>query len=1157
MDAGLESVRAWEEEAVIPTYEPAEPDRNPMFLERRVYQGSSGRVYPLPVIDRIAEEKTPRRWRIVWIENEYLRVMILPDIGGRIHRIQDKTNGYDLIYHQEVIKPALVGLAGPWVSGGIEFNWPQHHRPATFMPVDVRIERDEGDGSVTVWCSDHDPMARMKGMHGACLRPGRALLEVKVRAYNRTPYVQTFLWWANVATRVHEGYQSFFPPDVHWVADHARRATSGYPLCRGRYYGVDYGSRVRRGVPESERPTKFLPAFLRGKEGKEEGSAARRMGYAPNDLSWYANIPVPTSYMCMGSEADFFGGYDHRARAGIVHVADHHIAPGKKQWTWGNHEFGYAWDRNLSDDEGPYIEIMAGVHTDNQPDFSFLMPGETKSWNQFWYPIRDIGPAHAANRDAAANLHVDEAGMRVGVSVTAVFNGAKVVIEKNGRPLMTWDADLAPGRPFIFEGKRSGRRVRGGITLRVWDREGKEIIACEVKGRVKGRVPPAAMEPPVPQDARTADELYGIGVHLDQYRHATRCPADYWREALRRDPGDSRCNNAMGLWHLRRGELALAEGYFRRAIDRLTRWNANPYDGEPHYNLGLCLRHRLDEMDSVADRRGDAIFKEAYAAFYKATWNHAWQAAGFHALAEMDASRGGWARSLDHIERALRLNADNLRARNLRAMIQRKLGRDEEARRTIAESLALDPLDAWARHLSGDAFGFDLQTAIDVAIDCGRAGFYHEAIEIIERGVGRAKASDTRNLGGIPMALYAIGWLWRRTGDAERCRKACREAAGQRPDYCFPSRLEEIAILQSAIATNPADARAHYYLGCLLYDRRRHHEGISSWRRAARLDPGLATVWRNLGIGYFNILAKPRAARAAYERAFRLNPGDARVLYERDQLWKRLGIRPEKRLCALLRFPELVSLRDDLSIEFCALLNQMGRHDEAAALLSGRHFQPWEGGEGLALGQHVRTQLALGRKALKFGDAPAARRHFEAALAPPKNLGEARHPLANCSDIRYWLGVALDASGLHREARHAWRAAAKSSSDFQDMSVRAFSELTYFSAMAWGRLGRKDRMRGLFRKLLNHGIRLEKATAGIDYFATSLPTMLLFEDDIQRRQRTTALFLQAQAQNGLGRPVQARRLLRRVLALDANHAMAADLLGETHGNELGKTERQR
>jgi hypothetical protein len=220
----LGKVKAWEEPVTLLTYAAGEPDRNPLFLERRVYQGSNGKIYPLPVIDHISTRPAPRLWKAIHIENEFLRLMVMPEIGGRIHIGLDKRTGYDFFYRQNVIKPALVGLAGPWISGGVEFNWPQHHRPATFMPVETEVERND-DGSVTIWCSDHDPMARMKGMHGICLRPGVAALEVKVRLYNRTIDTQTFLWWANVATRVHERYQSFFPRDARFTPSALSRNT--------------------------------------------------------------------------------------------------------------------------------------------------------------------------------------------------------------------------------------------------------------------------------------------------------------------------------------------------------------------------------------------------------------------------------------------------------------------------------------------------------------------------------------------------------------------------------------------------------------------------------------------------------------------------------------------------------------------------------------------------------------------------------------------------------------------------------------------------------------------------------------------------------------------------------------------------------------------
>ncbi|MDX6427938.1 MAG: hypothetical protein QOE54_304, partial [Streptosporangiaceae bacterium] len=185
-------VAAWRESVLIDTYAPADPDPYPAFLENRVYQGSSGRVYPLPFYERVAARSEPMRWDAVHLENRWLRVMVLPALGGRIHVGFDKVAGYDFFYRSNVIKPALVGLAGPWASGGVEFNWPQHHRPGTFLPVDVEIER-EPDGAITVWCSDHDPFTRMKGMHGVRLGPDRAVLELRVRLYNRTEDVQTFL----------------------------------------------------------------------------------------------------------------------------------------------------------------------------------------------------------------------------------------------------------------------------------------------------------------------------------------------------------------------------------------------------------------------------------------------------------------------------------------------------------------------------------------------------------------------------------------------------------------------------------------------------------------------------------------------------------------------------------------------------------------------------------------------------------------------------------------------------------------------------------------------------------------------------------------------------------------------------------------------------
>lgn len=335
----MEAVKIWEESIVIPTYEVGEADKNPMFLESRVYQGSSGKIYPYPTIEKIHDTRTDKAYQAVWLENEYLKVMILPELGGRIQRAFDKTNQYDFVYYNHVIKPALVGLCGPWISGGIEFNWPQHHRPTTYSPVDYMLLEHE-DGSKTCRVCDVDQMYGTKGEASFTLHPGKAYIEIKGQLYNPTPMPQTFLWWANPAVPVNDYTQSIFPPDVHAVMDHGKRDVSRFPIATGVYYKHDYSEGI--------------------------------------DISRYKNIPVPTSYMAEKSEFNFVGGYDYQVGAGILHVADHHISPGKKQWTWGCGDFGKAWDRNLTDEDGPYIELMTGVYTDNQPDFTWLKPMEEK-----------------------------------------------------------------------------------------------------------------------------------------------------------------------------------------------------------------------------------------------------------------------------------------------------------------------------------------------------------------------------------------------------------------------------------------------------------------------------------------------------------------------------------------------------------------------------------------------------------------------------------------------------------------------------------------------------------------------------------------------------------------------------------------------------------
>lgn len=750
------TVIAVEEPLEIPTYPLGLAEKYPLFFEKRVYQGSSGKVYPVPFIDKVTDTPQPVVYRSVRLENECIRLVLLPEIGGRIFIAQDKTNeDYDFFYRQEVIKPALVGLAGPWISGGVEFNWPQHHRPGTYLPTDFYIE-EEADGACTVWMSEHDPIQRLKGMHGIRLRPGSSRVELRARLYNRTPLTHTFLWWANVAARVHDQYQSFFPEDVHYVADHAVRAMSSFPVAENEYYGVDY---------------------------------AKRPG--ANDLSWYANIPVPTSYMVCDTKFDFFGGYDHAAGGGFVHVADRHIAPGKKQWTWGNHAFGHAWDRELTDPTAdgeypPYIELMAGVFTDNQPDFTYLRPGEVKTFSQFWWPYRELGPLQQVDERLGIRLVVDASGaIDAGVVASEAVHGLRVRLWEGERLLVEATTDLAPGRVWRAGSLQLTGDSPAALRMALFSPQENcllEYSPVEVDTRRKREL---ATEPPKPEAAQTNDELYWIGEHLEQYRHPTRAPDAYWSAALERDPQNQRAHLALGRQLLQRGQFLQAAKHLQAAVARATARHPNPESGEAHYFLGLALS--FQGQDTPA--------REAFA---KAAWDGAWCGAAQAELAALALRAGANEAALVAAEAALDRNRRSNRANILAAIAQRRMGRTAAASEFLDAILLQDPLDFWARWercLHGDdrdAFFHDCrndaQTVLDLVFDYVDCGEFSVAAELLEAHHARGTVAVAvpnpmeRNV----MTRYVAAWLASRLGDEATARRLLQTASEERPIICFP-----------------------------------------------------------------------------------------------------------------------------------------------------------------------------------------------------------------------------------------------------------------------------------------------------------------------------------------------------------------------------------
>lgn len=1093
------SVKVWHEQVIIPTYEVGKPEKNPIFLEKRVYQGSSGKVYPNPVIEKLYDEKVDKAYNAIYLENKYVKIMLLPELGGRVQMAYDKIKERYFVYYNNVIKPALVGLTGPWISGGIEFNWPQHHRPSTYEATDYKIE-ENADGSITAWCSEVEKMFNQKGMAGFTLHPDKAYLEIRVKLYNRSLLPQTFLWWANPAVVVNDGYQSVFPPDVWGVYDHGKRDSSRFPIATGTYYKMDYSSGV--------------------------------------DISRYKNIPVPTSYMAVKSDYCFMGGYENDTKGGIIHVADRNVSPGKKQWTWGHSDFGQAWDRNLTDEDGPYIEIMCGVYTDNQPDFTWLMPNEQKTFTQYFMPYQELGLVKNASKEAMVTMDFEEENASFKVYVTGDYTDLKINVKHLGKTVYTKTVDMTPVSVFDDVVLLASGYIKQDIEIEVVDVNNRELVSWTPDEEQIHPTPPPATKAPEPEDIKTTEELYLHGMHLEQIRHATYNPMAYYDEALKRDPSDIRNNNAKGLLLMRRGALEEALPYFETAMQKTIMRNPNPYDGEALYNLGTC--HKL---------LGN--YSEAYKHLYKATWNAAWKDSGYMGVAQIACINGDFPLALEHVQDSIERNWNNHKARSLKASILRHLGRYDDALDWIENSLKIDQFNMTCRYeqyLIESSLGMiteanqtleklkgllrgHVNSYLEFSMDYGNAGLYTEAFDFLNV---LAEGSAEKQ---YPMVGYMMGAYAQQNGDLKLAMSHYAAAEKAPSTYCFPNKLEELAALKLAISANPEDGMAAYYLGNLYYDKLQYGVATDLWEKAAKLCPEFPTVWRNLALSYYNKLDKKDEAQLVLEKAFAMDTTDYRILMELDQLYKKIQKSPEERLAFLEQHPDGIEERDDLYLEVVTLHNALGNYDKAYEMIMSRQFHPWEGGEGKVVGQYMLSLVERAKIALANNNAEEALKLLTLTGNYPHNLGEGKlHGTAE-NDLHYWKGKAYQQLGIAEQAEQYFKLAVQGDSE----PVQAFfyndqqPDKILYQGLALMELGDMNAANSRFNKMKNHGEEHIFETVKIDYFAVSLPDLAIFDEDFNIRNQIHCNYIMGLSFFGLGDNERAKAFLKKALELDRNH----------------------
>ncbi|MBQ3345296.1 MAG: DUF5107 domain-containing protein [Kiritimatiellae bacterium] len=699
--AGEVSVR--EDSITLPTYEPGGYDKTPLFYTGRVYQGAQGRVYPYPMQDVLHDEKVDETYKYLTLENDWLQMGLLPEHGGHLLNFTDKATGFEAFYRQHVVKPALIGMLGAWISGGVEWNFPHHHRATTAMPIDWRLVENK-DGSKTIWFGETELRRRLKWTIGLSLLPDRAVLRAENVFMNRQPWIESMIYWANVSVHCGDDYQIQFPPSMHLGFDHHKNYWTSYPIG----------------------PRKEELELLPSQRSKYANDISGTM-----DLSWWKNFTIE-SRSIFGFDPDnaFMAGYDHKKNMGTAHVSNRHITVGKKFFLWGNFPEAHVWDTVLTDNDGPYLELMVGCWSDNQPDYSWIAPYETRKVEQFWFPVKGIGGVKNVTIDGAVNvdrLTPDE--MLVGFHSTRVLKGCTITVGRSRRDRRAARSSNAPYQDdeVVFEEKNVSidpntpwcKTVKVDpsakdqeFTASIEDESGKMFLTYTPVPEVKPEdveLPPKVENPKPPKEYTSAELAYEVGLRLDQFQNGLIDPEPYYKRALEIDPGYTKANLAMGVRLAKNGSYAEAKPYLERAVARATQNHTRALDAAPEYYLALCYRG-LAETGAECQTPRASCLKRAEDLFWRCTWRLTHKKESYVEIARIAALKRDWQEALARIDDALALGQDEAKLWTMKGIFLRKLesGGVGEWRSggvnspthnfnsALDRALLCDPLEYWA-----------------------------------------------------------------------------------------------------------------------------------------------------------------------------------------------------------------------------------------------------------------------------------------------------------------------------------------------------------------------------------------------------------------------------------------------------------------------------
>ena len=1004
-------VRIWEGKETIPTYVRADDVLSPVFYSGRGVQGAQGKMYPYSAQSNLGDEIMDVTYDMVYLENEYLKVTVLPGFGGKVFKVVDKTNGYEIIHRNSNIKYDLIGTLGAWISGGIEWCFPHHHRPSTIMPADYILQKNE-DGSATVWVGETERILRLRAVIGITLHPGRSYFEVDYRINNSTDITKTFLFWANASMTANENYRTFWPPSQEIAVNHNNSSFISWPTSTTKYSHADYTSGV--------------------------------------DLTWWKNHPTPVSFFFWQGTEGFIGGYDYGKNAGTVHVGNVHENKTSKLFQFGPGTVGQAYRRKLTDDDKAYVELMTGTFVNNQPDYAWIAPHSVKDAKNYYYGIRDIEIAKNANIDASVTLQMrDLKTVFYGFNTTRLYEDARISLHYGEEEIVSRTIDIDPAHPFTATHKSRNELDEYQLFIQLFDADGNELISYRPYKPRNPELPEEMVEVEPASEIESVEDLYLAGRFVEQFYRPFHNADDYYLAALAKSPDDYRVNLALGMRRVSQWRYEEALEHLQRAADKLRVKYFQPMEGELFYYMGLA-------------QKALGLEEEAYGNLYHATWYYEWFSAGFYQLALMEGIKGNYGKALEFARNAYSTNNNDGRIAVLYAALLRKNGQEKKALSVIDKIIEFDPINYTAYYEKGLILGEDLLTAhldlmqdpdnnhLDIAVQYTSAGLYDEGIKLLTS----LEAPEN------PLVYYYLAWMYHLTGKNSKSREMLMSAAGKSPDYCFPYRKESKKVLEYAAVTLPDHALASYLLGNLLYDYRKD-DAVAAWKNAVDADPGFSMIWRNLAFAAFH---HQKDVDKAIDYLHKALEGDKNqpIWYAELAEYYDASDRDNNECLSLLEENiEVVRMDATAPKEMVKLLNLKGDYNKAIDLLNTHHFRTWEGGR-IIHSYYVDAHVLRARERMEAGNHTGALEDLEAALLYPSNLEVGKtNDDERGAMIWYTMGQVYESQGKKKAARSYYQKAVNANNNAADVR--------YYQALAHDKLGETSAADALYTELIEQG----------------------------------------------------------------------------------------